>query len=82
LEDGRLVSSAACGSKQFVLETNPSDLHAHPPSMVLAYEDCFYAADQVLEALSEIGETWCCLIGGMAARLHGVSRHVKVIIFN
>jgi hypothetical protein len=89
LEDGRVVSSAARVALSVVrnsLSLTPlSDLRADPPSvllMVLAYEYCFYAAEQVLEALSEIGETWSCLIGGMAARLHGVSRHVRVRIFN
>lgn len=46
--------------------------------MVLSYDECFLAAENVIDALSNIGETWCCFVGGMAAKLHGVSRHVKV----
>lgn len=46
--------------------------------MVLSYDDCWVAATNVLNALSDIGETWSCLVGGMAARLHGVNRVVKV----
>jgi hypothetical protein len=47
--------------------------------MVLSYVECYWAAQYVLEALDDIGETWCCLVGGMAARLYGVDRLVKVV---
>jgi hypothetical protein len=46
--------------------------------MVLSYDECYWAAEYVLEALDAIGEAWCCLVGGMAARLYGVDRLVKV----
>ncbi|PVF95465.1 hypothetical protein CPB86DRAFT_788021 [Serendipita vermifera] len=45
--------------------------------MVLSYDKCYWATDYILEALAEIGETWCCLVGGMAAKLHSVERVVK-----
>ncbi|CAG8671569.1 16461_t:CDS:2 [Acaulospora colombiana] len=45
--------------------------------MVLSWDECYWAADYVLDALAEIGETWSCLVGGMAAKLHGVDRIVK-----
>ncbi|KAG8847575.1 hypothetical protein FRC20_002734 [Serendipita sp. 405] len=45
--------------------------------MGLPYYECFDAAEYVLDALADIGEHWSCLIGGMAAKLHGVDRVVK-----
>ena len=41
-----------------------------------AYSDMLSAADDVLQALEDIGETWCCLVGGLAVRLWGVQEHV------
>ncbi|KAG8831546.1 hypothetical protein FRC17_002997 [Serendipita sp. 399] len=46
-------------------------------AMVLSYNEYSQAAWLVLDALSDIGETWCCLVGGLAAELHGVDRTSK-----
>ncbi|PVG01275.1 hypothetical protein CPB86DRAFT_699861 [Serendipita vermifera] len=50
------------------------------------YDNCLFAAQLVLAALREIGEVWCCLVGGMAIRLNGKrGREVKdldIIILN
>ncbi|CAG7850849.1 SubName: Full=Uncharacterized protein {ECO:0000313/EMBL:CCA73073.1} [Serendipita indica DSM 11827] len=43
------------------------------------YDDCLYASRMVIDALEGVGEPWCCLVGGMAARLWGVERIVKDI---
>ncbi|KAG8780982.1 hypothetical protein FRC20_002735 [Serendipita sp. 405] len=43
----------------------------------LSYDECYQAAGNVLDALADIGEDWTCLVGGMAAKLHGVERRVK-----
>jgi hypothetical protein len=41
------------------------------------------AARFILDALGEIGETWSCIVGGLAVRLRGkVNRVVKVEIVN
>lgn len=43
----------------------------------LTYNNCLFAARKVIKALHEIEETWCCLAGDMAMRLHGFRREVK-----
>jgi hypothetical protein len=47
--------------------------------MVFSYEQCIRAAEDVLDALLEVGAGDACLIGGMAARLHGLPRPIKVL---
>lgn len=42
------------------------------------YDNCLFAAKNVLNALEQIGEPWACLVGGMAARLYGVRRETRV----
>jgi hypothetical protein len=42
-----------------------------------SYNNFLFAAKNVLEALEDIGETSCCLVGGMAVRLRGIRREVK-----
>ncbi|KAG8831547.1 hypothetical protein FRC17_002998 [Serendipita sp. 399] len=39
-----------------------------------SYKEMHLAALHVILALHKIGESWCCLVGGMAAKLHGVQR--------
>jgi hypothetical protein len=42
------------------------------------YDECLLAAEKVLGALEQVGET-ACLVGGMAVRLNGKKgRRVKV----
>jgi len=45
------------------------------------YNNFLFAARKVLEALEDIGEEWCCLVGGMAVRMWGIQREVKASIF-
>jgi hypothetical protein len=42
-----------------------------------SYDNFLFAAKNVLEALENIGETSCRLVGGMAVRLWGIRREVK-----
>lgn len=44
----------------------------------LTYQQLHDATSFVLDALSGIGETWCCVVGGMAIRLNGRQRTVAV----
>jgi hypothetical protein len=45
----------------------------------LTYNNCLFAARNILEALKSVEESWSCLAGDMAMRLHGVrGRDVKV----
>ncbi|KIM29822.1 hypothetical protein M408DRAFT_328630 [Serendipita vermifera MAFF 305830] len=42
-----------------------------------SYEKILQAAENVLDALDEIGETWCCLVGGLAVKLYGTDHRVS-----
>jgi hypothetical protein len=42
------------------------------------FDNMLTAAKNVLAALNSVGEPRSCLLGGMAARLHGIQRDVKV----
>lgn len=42
-----------------------------------SYDNWLYAARLVIKALEDVGEPWCCFVGGMAARLWGVRRTIK-----
>jgi hypothetical protein len=42
------------------------------------YNNFIFAARNVLRALDHIGVGSSCLVGGMAIRLHGVRRDIKV----
>ncbi|KAG8763369.1 hypothetical protein FRC20_008129 [Serendipita sp. 405] len=42
-----------------------------------SYDNCIFASKNVFDALEAVGETQCCLVGGMALRLNGIRRQVK-----
>ncbi|KIM29828.1 hypothetical protein M408DRAFT_328632 [Serendipita vermifera MAFF 305830] len=44
-----------------------------------SYNSILTAAGNIIEALKGVGETWCCLIGGLAVNLLGVSHYVADI---
>ncbi|CAG8686390.1 16154_t:CDS:2, partial [Acaulospora colombiana] len=75
---------------EYLLSDSPDPNHLFFPNEKETVESCYRdflpASQLVLAALREIGEAWCCLVGGMAIRLNGKrAREVKdldIIILN
>ena len=46
----------------------------------LSYSEGLSAAEDIFDALKDVGESSCCLVGSQAARLFGVERKVDVSV--